>query len=67
MRYKCQGCHKSYTLIKNLKRHQSVECQKEKRFKCSFCPNSYYYRTDLRNHMHRVHDIIINVNNFPYK
>ncbi|ERL89457.1 hypothetical protein D910_06824 [Dendroctonus ponderosae] len=54
----CPFCSKSYTLIKNLRRHMSVECQKEKRFKCHLCANSYYYRTDLRNHMHRVHDII---------
>ncbi|KAH1002473.1 hypothetical protein HUJ04_008558 [Dendroctonus ponderosae] len=58
VRYQCPFCSKSYTLIKNLRRHMSVECQKEKRFKCHLCANSYYYRTDLRNHMHRVHDII---------
>ncbi|XP_060535640.1 GDNF-inducible zinc finger protein 1-like [Cylas formicarius] len=58
-RHFCPRCGKSYTLVKNLKRHLSVECQKEKRFKCRFCSNSYYYRTDLRNHLHRVHDVIV--------
>ncbi|KAL1517272.1 hypothetical protein ABEB36_001058 [Hypothenemus hampei] len=58
LRFQCERCYKSYTLLKNLRRHMSVECQKEKRFKCKLCTNSYYYRTDLRNHIHRVHDII---------
>nr|CAI5842177.1 unnamed protein product [Callosobruchus analis] len=39
-------------------RHLSVECGKQKQFRCAFCNNSYYYKRDLKMHAIRIHNIV---------
>lgn len=55
IRFVCTMCGKSYSLARNLQRHQKVECGKEKLQKCQLCGCSYYYKRDLKLHMFRVH------------
>lgn len=53
--FQCDVCLKSYTMLKNLRRHQNVECGKEKNFKCFYCPRAYYYVSDLKLHVRTKH------------
>ncbi|XP_050503448.1 zinc finger protein 382-like [Diabrotica virgifera virgifera] len=59
MRYYCMQCGKSYSLKKNLRRHQTVECGKEKTFICPYCDKRYYYKQELTIHMKMKHETII--------
>nr|CAH7762028.1 unnamed protein product [Callosobruchus chinensis] len=54
-RHQCQQCKKSYTMAKNLQRHLSVECGKERRFKCASCSSTFYYKRDMMLHSFRRH------------
>lgn len=53
--FQCDRCLKSYTMHKNLRRHQTIECGKEKKFKCRFCPQKYYYNSSLKIHVKSKH------------
>lgn len=45
--FKCDRCSRSYTLPQNLRRHQRVECGKEKQFQCDQCLVKFYYKQEL--------------------
>ncbi|KAF2891885.1 hypothetical protein ILUMI_14288 [Ignelater luminosus] len=51
--FQCDECSKRYTSLKTLKRHQNVECGKEKQFFCKYCPRQFYYKQDLQSHTAR--------------
>ncbi|CAH1367277.1 hypothetical protein MTP99_008526 [Tenebrio molitor] len=53
----CKKCGKSYTLRRNLQRHEKVECQKEKKFVCGICSHRTYYKSDLRVHIFNKHGV----------
>ncbi|CAG9864623.1 unnamed protein product [Phyllotreta striolata] len=55
LRFYCSACGKSYSLKKNLKRHQKVECGKQKTLFCGFCNKSYYYKQELQIHLRMRH------------
>nr|CAI5817508.1 unnamed protein product [Callosobruchus analis] len=54
-RYQCHQCQKSYTMPRNLRRHLTVECGKERSFKCTNCSNTFYYKRDMMIHLFRKH------------
>nr|CAH7762016.1 unnamed protein product [Callosobruchus chinensis] len=55
--HKCFDCGKSYTMKGNLRRHQKVECGKEKSLKCIVCPSRFYYKQEIIKHMRMRHGI----------
>ncbi|KAG5867256.1 hypothetical protein JTB14_007239 [Gonioctena quinquepunctata] len=57
-RYTCDNCGKSYTLDNNLKRHQRVECGKEKTLVCYICKKKLYYKQKLENHLNLIHNVL---------
>lgn len=57
-RFYCDNCGKSYKLKNNLRRHQRVECGKEKTHVCHLCENKYYYKQELDMHLRMKHNIL---------
>lgn len=57
-RFHCTNCGKSYTMRNNLRRHQRVECGKEKSIECYFCNRKFYYKQELTLHIRMRHDRI---------
>lgn len=35
----------------------TIECGKEKKYKCGLCYNAYYYKSDWKKHKLKVHNI----------
>ncbi|KAF2903540.1 hypothetical protein ILUMI_02651, partial [Ignelater luminosus] len=54
-RFKCNGCTRSYKYLRSLKRHQKIECGKEKKFVCNYCLVRFYYKQDMEAHTIRKH------------
>ncbi|XP_047360936.1 longitudinals lacking protein-like isoform X15 [Vespa velutina] len=54
----CNRCSKAYKWRSSLMRHQMIECgNKEKKFRCSMCPNKYYHDYQLEKHTLTVHKL----------
>ncbi|XP_051166547.1 zinc finger protein 772-like [Leptopilina boulardi] len=53
--FKCGVCGKSYSRLDNLKRHQSLECDKVRKYSCYICHKTYYRRYVLINHISSKH------------
>lgn len=49
--YNCRTCGKLYGTRASLNYHRSVECKKEPKFKCTFCPYKSPRSSNLRRHM----------------
>ncbi|ENN73535.1 hypothetical protein YQE_09786, partial [Dendroctonus ponderosae] len=58
-RFQCGVCSKSYTMKNNLRRHQRVECGKEKTMVCHICEHRYYYKQELDTHLRMKHNMLI--------
>lgn len=54
-KYECVRCNKFYKTPKTLNQHLRVECGKEKKFHCIYCPHRCYYKRDLMLHMNTKH------------
>ncbi|CAG9864633.1 unnamed protein product [Phyllotreta striolata] len=65
IRYPCLHCGKSYTMKNNLRRHQRVECGKEKSLVCYVCDRRYYYKQELDTHVKLKHNISAKIEGFP--
>lgn len=59
-RFHCDNCDKSYTMKNNLRRHQRVECGKEKTILCYICNKKFYYRQELMLHIRIKHHRALN-------
>ncbi|KAH1008453.1 hypothetical protein HUJ05_009007 [Dendroctonus ponderosae] len=57
-RFQCGVCSKSYTMKNNLRRHQRVECGKEKTMVCHICEHRYYYKQELDTHLRMKHNML---------
>lgn len=54
-RFACDKCHRSYKNKRHLYRHVQVECGKEPKFQCPYCPYKGKYRDHLNKHMAALH------------
>lgn len=54
-RYPCKQCNRSYKNKRHLYRHVQVECGKEPKFQCPYCPYRGKYRDHLNKHMAALH------------
>jgi hypothetical protein len=51
----CSQCGKTYKHMRNLDRHQKVECNKPRRYCCIYCPYRTKHKSDAMKHVVRVH------------
>jgi DNA-directed RNA polymerase subunit RPC12/RpoP len=54
-RFYCNRCVKSYSAPENLRRHQRVECGKEKKIRCGLCSQRFFYKQQLKKHIEKRH------------
>ncbi|XP_072767131.1 uncharacterized protein [Anoplolepis gracilipes] len=53
--FKCPKCGKEYRWLRNMKNHLKVECGKEPKECCPYCPHRTKYRSSLQKHIFRIH------------
>ena len=53
--FMCGQCGKKYTRMHNLRRHQSLECEKVPKYSCVLCHKTFYRRYVLKNHINSKH------------
>ena len=53
--YKCPRCGNGYTYRKNMLRHVNLECGKEPRFQCPYCPKKAKHKNHILTHMKSQH------------
>nr|XP_012226000.1 PREDICTED: longitudinals lacking protein, isoform G-like [Linepithema humile] len=53
--YKCPKCGKSYRWLRNMKNHLKIECGKDPKECCPYCPHRTKYRSSLHKHILRIH------------
>ncbi|XP_066584387.1 longitudinals lacking protein, isoforms H/M/V isoform X12 [Prorops nasuta] len=58
--FKCPQCGKVYRWLRNMKNHLNVECGKDPKEFCPYCPHRTKYKSSLQKHILRIHRI-------PYK
>ncbi|KAL7295406.1 hypothetical protein TKK_0011288 [Trichogramma kaykai] len=55
--YPCSKCGKVYKWYRNLTTHLRLECGKEPRVICPFCPRRTKHKTSMRTHIKRMHNV----------
>ncbi|XP_025270118.1 longitudinals lacking protein isoform X16 [Camponotus floridanus] len=53
--FKCPKCSKEYRWLRNMKNHLKIECGKEPKECCPYCPHRTKYRSSLQKHIIRIH------------
>lgn len=53
--FKCPKCGKHYRWLRNMKNHLKVECGKEPKECCPYCPHKTKYKSSLQKHIIRIH------------
>jgi hypothetical protein len=53
--FKCSDCGKNYKSRTSLSLHQRLECGKEPKFSCPFCPKKCHQKGNLKVHIHSKH------------
>ena len=59
--YCCPSCGKKYSWKRNLQRHLSLECGKEPRQKCPYCPYVTNHKSSVQKHIRRKHENMSNI------
>lgn len=54
-RFECPRCGKVYRWKGNLKQHLNVECGKEPRLQCPYCPHRCKHKSSMNRHMKHLH------------
>ena len=58
--YSCPNCGRSYSWKRSLYRHVHLECGKERRYPCPYCPYRNTRKDNLAVHVNRKHaDLIL--------
>ncbi|KAH0952313.1 hypothetical protein HN011_005727 [Eciton burchellii] len=55
--FKCPKCDKSYRWLRNMKNHLKIECGKDPKECCPYCPHRTKYKSSLQKHIQRIHFI----------
>ncbi|KAK2584893.1 hypothetical protein KPH14_002489 [Odynerus spinipes] len=53
--FKCPRCGKGYRWLRNMKNHLRVECGKDPKECCPYCPHRTKYKSSLQKHIQRIH------------
>lgn len=53
--FKCPKCGKGYRWLRNMKNHLKVECGKDPKECCPYCPHRTKYKSSLQKHILRIH------------
>ncbi|KAL0132429.1 hypothetical protein PUN28_000283 [Cardiocondyla obscurior] len=53
--FKCPKCGKYYRWLRNMKSHLKIECGKDPKECCPYCPHRTKYRSSLHKHIQRIH------------
>ncbi|XP_012261717.2 longitudinals lacking protein isoform X22 [Athalia rosae] len=53
--YECPKCGKGYKWLRNLQNHLRIECGKEPKECCPYCPHRTKYKSSLQKHISRIH------------
>ena len=53
--FKCPNCGKGYRWLRNMKNHIKIECGKEPKEFCPYCPHRTKYKSSLQKHIVRIH------------
>lgn len=51
----CEVCLRSYKTQRDLRRHQTYECNKEPQFQCPYCPYKAKLKNTLKTHVIAKH------------
>ena len=54
LEHQCEHCGKSFSKLKNLKRHRQV-IHVSKDYKCEFCGKAFSLKSSVKFHIHKVH------------
>lgn len=57
----CPNCGKVYSWRKNLQRHLSLECGKQPRQRCPYCPYITNHKSSVQKHIRRLHENMPNI------
>ncbi|XP_017887201.1 longitudinals lacking protein-like isoform X12 [Ceratina calcarata] len=53
--FRCPKCGKGYRWFRNMKNHLKIECGKDPKECCPYCPHRTKYKSSLRKHIFRIH------------
>ncbi|KAL2714716.1 zinc finger protein 254-like isoform X1 [Vespula squamosa] len=53
--FKCPRCGKGYRWLRNMKNHLRIECGKDPKECCPYCPHRTKYKSSLQKHIQRIH------------
>ncbi|XP_076644900.1 uncharacterized protein LOC143354555 isoform X25 [Halictus rubicundus] len=53
--FRCPRCNKGYRWLRNMKNHLRVECGKDPKECCPYCPHRTKYKSSLQKHILRIH------------
>ncbi|CAK9802924.1 Longitudinals lacking protein, isoform G [Anthophora quadrimaculata] len=51
----CPRCNKGYRWLRNMKNHLRIECGKDPKECCPYCPHRTKYKSSLQKHILRIH------------
>ncbi|XP_071859719.1 uncharacterized protein isoform X17 [Bombus fervidus] len=53
--FRCPNCNKGYRWLRNMKNHLRIECGKDPKECCPYCPHRTKYKSSLQKHILRIH------------
>ncbi|XP_053973120.1 zinc finger protein 358-like [Hylaeus anthracinus] len=53
--FRCPRCNKGYRWLRNMKNHLRIECGKDPKECCPYCPHRTKYKSSLQKHILRIH------------
>nr|XP_031848637.1 putative zinc finger protein 727 [Nomia melanderi] len=53
--FRCPRCNKGYRWLRNMKNHLKIECGKDPKECCPYCPHRTKYKSSLQKHILRIH------------
>lgn len=53
--FECPNCGKYYRWLRNMRSHLKIECGKDPKECCPYCPHRTKYKSSLHKHIQRMH------------
>lgn len=58
-KFSCIKCNREYKYKRDLSRHVRIECGKEPRHQCPFCPLRTKHKGNLKAHIYNKHSMVL--------